>query len=101
MTGKPFINRVKIFRDYMFRKTEVSSLPVEYVIEVSGVCNLRCPMCPCTILQKDTERGMMGRSTLKTIVSKIKNYAGFVFLIGRGEPLLNPDFIKLVKICKM
>jgi radical SAM protein with 4Fe4S-binding SPASM domain len=94
-----FINRVRLFTDYVLKKYKVSSFPEEYVIEVSKACNLKCVMCP--LFQKDVEQGIMERSVFETIVHKIKDHAGFVFLIGRGEPLLHPDFIEYVKLCKM
>ena len=100
MSLKSFSNRLKIFRDYSLKKSRVSSYPVEYYLDISEVCNLMCPMCSCTILHKDKNRAVMQLNTFETIIQKIKNYAGFIFLTGKGEPLLNPNFIEFVKICK-
>jgi radical SAM protein with 4Fe4S-binding SPASM domain len=97
---KSFFNRLKLFRDYLLRKPKVSSYPVEYYLDISEVCNLNCPMCSCTILHKDKNRAVMQLDTFKTIIRKIKEYAGFILLTGKGEPLLNPNFIEFVRICK-
>jgi len=51
-------------------------------------------------MQKDRKKAVMELSTFETIIHKIKNYAGFILLTGKGEPLLNPNFVEFVKICK-
>ncbi len=93
-------NRLRLFCDYKFRKAEVKSYPVEYVVEVSSLCDLDCPMCPSTMKNKAQRKGLMKRETFQWIIQRIKSYAELVLLIGAGEPLLNPYFIEFVGICK-
>lgn len=100
MSLRSFSNSLRVFRDYALKKTKVSSYPIEYYLDISEVCNLNCPMCSCTIMHKNKNRDVMQLDTFEAIIRKIKGYAGFILLTGKGEPLLNPNFIEFVKICK-
>jgi hypothetical protein len=39
-------NRAKLLWGYLARRTRLSGLPVEYIVETTAKCNLYCPMCP-------------------------------------------------------
>lgn len=62
-------------------------------IEITNVCNLKCPFCP----PHNREQRFMNFEEFKTILEKIKVYSEYIYLHVKGEPLLHPDFDKIVK----
>lgn len=75
-------------------KTECNYLPVKVDYEVSNHCNFRCTMCLMSELGDDRPANMSFEDFKKSIDSQ----QGLVEvkLQGLGEPLLNPDFFKMV-----
>lgn len=74
------------------------------VINVSNVCNLKCPYCPN---REDSFRksnlyygDYMSIKTIKKIKESLDkiNYTGEVSITGFGEPLLNPHIDEILKI---
>jgi hypothetical protein len=76
----------------------------DYVVEVSGACNLRCISCP-RAGARPTGRAapMMGVETFKRVVDKIRRedaFVGNLQLYQWGEPTLNrhlPDMIRYAR----
>ena len=67
-------------------------------IEITTFCNFNCKMC-LRNFQKDNYQNMpleQFEALAKQIFPKIKK----VVLYGHGEPLIHPDFEKLVKIAR-
>ena len=65
-------------------------------IEVSSNCNLRCPSCS---LSREVNPGRsMSPSEFESILDRLPFIPPSVSLNGIGEPLVNPDFFKLVDI---
>ncbi len=67
-------------------------------IEITTLCNFNCKMC-LRSFQKDTYQNMpleQFEALAKQIFPKIKK----VVLYGHGEPLMHPDFEKIVKITR-
>ena len=85
------LNRLNIASDILNKRSEVKGLPVEYVLEVSSRCNLRCKMCPIGSVTRAT--GFMEPDVFEIIVNKIAPYAELIYLIGLGEPLYNIHFL--------
>lgn len=70
-------------------------------INLSNVCNYRCPFCPQSFGYK-SKKGFMSIETAKEIAEQMKecDFKGYICVAGFGEPSLNPDFIKIVEIFK-
>lgn len=64
-------------------------------IEITNICNLSCPFCPPTNRKKE----IMKYDDFKTILHKIKPYTDYIYLHVKGEPLLHPDFDKILSLC--
>jgi radical SAM protein with 4Fe4S-binding SPASM domain len=70
--------------------------PTTVQIECSSNCNLRCPSCS---LSREVNPGRhISTDDLRTILDKLHFQPKTVSLNGIGEPLINPDFLKLVDI---
>lgn len=84
----------------------LENAPLNMDIEISSACNLRCPMCDRTIeMEKGEERayhsGLMNFDLYKKIIDEavaIGVYA--VKLNWRGEPLMHPRVVEMVRYAK-
>jgi radical SAM protein with 4Fe4S-binding SPASM domain len=68
-------------------------------IEVSGLCNASCFYCPNTLYRKNWDGRILTLNEFMQIVPYLKKVK-LLHLQGWGEPFLNPDFFKFVKIAK-
>ena len=73
----------------------VAAFPRTITIETTSVCNLDCVMCNHG-LEKDPGLYHHFQPTLVDKLQDIIPYAKYVQLHGSGEPLMNPDFWKIL-----
>ncbi|MCP4378240.1 MAG: radical SAM protein [bacterium] len=79
----------------------VGGFPLFIDVEVTSVCNLRCPFCATTYRGDKIARGFMPFDTLKKIVDEgADNDLYGIKLNIRGEPLLHPKIDSLVAYAK-
>lgn len=83
--------------EYARGATILRSLPVDLVLQVSTVCNLRCVMCPHGTGAVDHPRHMP-LDVLERVEVFIASAARMI-VSGLGEPLLAPAFWRLVESC--
>lgn len=79
----------------------VGEFPLFIDIEVTSVCNLKCPFCATTYRGDEIKKGFMPFDTLKKIINEgaKNNLYGVKFNI-RGEPLLHSEIVDFVKYAK-
>jgi len=77
--------------------TRPRSLPYRLVIDVTNVCNLRCPFCPTGKRLKGRDRGFMSLERYKRIVDEIGDYVYLLDLFNWGEPLLHQSLCEMVQ----
>lgn len=74
-------------------------MPKSFIIEVTNICNQRCAMCPWySLMKRKTE--MMSYEQFEKIFKKIKKHAEAISFYLMGEPFLNRDIFKMIKLCK-
>ena len=79
------------------RPTTTPPLPTELQLEVTGACNLACEMCLVSYRPKLGKRsGAMSFELFKEIVDALPDLRRLT-LQGLGEPLLAPDFFRMVE----
>src|SRR4030065_1433530 len=91
-----FLNLPKIYFSYIFRTKKCNYLPIRLWIETSSRCNLACRLC----VNKDIDpslKGDMDFELYKKIIDDVKQYVFDVNLFHRGEPLLNPHIIDMIR----
>lgn len=91
-----FFNLPKIYFSYIFRTKKCNYLPIRLWIETSSRCNLACRLC----VNKDIDpslKGDMDFKLYKKIIDDVKQYVFDVNLFHRGEPLLNPHIIDMIR----
>jgi radical SAM protein with 4Fe4S-binding SPASM domain len=93
---KHFFGLPKIYFSYIFKKRKCSYLPIRLWIETSSRCNLECRLCVNKDIDPDL-KGNMDFSLYKKIIDEVKDYVFDVNLFHRGEPLIHPRIIDMVK----
>lgn len=85
------------------QKMDPGDFPVHLDIETTNACNLRCPMCPRTVLEleKKGKVGHMDFGFYKSLIDQgAENGLCSVKLNYLGEPLVHPDVVKQVGYAK-
>lgn len=94
-------------RHYLFKKLADKTgwlskreIPDFLNIEPTSFCNLKCRLCPTgnNILARD--KGFMTLEIFKKILFGWNSKRTNIYLGGFGEPLLNKDFLEMVRISK-
>lgn len=65
-------------------------------IEISNVCNLKCPFCAPTSRSNE----VMTAEKFAHIVKEVKNYSDYIYLHVKGEPLIHPQFSEILNIAQ-
>jgi len=79
----------------------VGEFPLFIDIESTSVCNLRCPFCSSTYLNKKIKKGFITFELVKKIIDEgTDNGLYGVKFNFRGEPLLHPEIHSFVKYAK-
>jgi radical SAM protein with 4Fe4S-binding SPASM domain len=91
-------NRVKLLWGYLARRTTLSGLPVEYIVETTAKCNLYCPMCPRETHKQPKED--MADDIFERLVRQSGSSAEHMMLIGLGEPFMDPKIFDRIEYCE-
>lgn len=75
--------------------------PLFIDIEVTNMCNLKCPFCARTFKENKMQKGFIAFNTVKRIINEgaDNNLYGVKFNI-RGEPLLHPQIYEFIQYAK-
>jgi len=68
-------------------------------VEVTSHCNAACVYCPHDAFRDHWENRHIPLELFESLLPAFRR-AGLVFLQGWGEPLLHPEFERLVRLCK-
>lgn len=84
------------------RNQIVSEYPLLVDVELSTMCNLKCPMCYTTTdeFKKKANVKLMDFEFFKKIFDEIGGKVPALRLSLRGEPTLHPSFIECIKYAK-
>jgi radical SAM protein with 4Fe4S-binding SPASM domain len=81
----------------MFAKADkVFGYPTHLTLDVTNICNLKCPLCPTGVGAPGRKKGMMPLTTYKKIIDEIGTYLVSIDLFNWGEPLLNRDVSAMI-----
>jgi len=85
------------------RSFHISEYPLLVDLELSTICNLRCPMC-YTITEEfrsKVKTGLMQFELFTKVIDEIAGKTPAVRLSLRGEPTIHPRFIDAVRYAKL
>ena len=71
-------------------------------VNLSNVCNFKCPFCPQSKDWPIKDPKFMSLDTAKEIAKQLKsfNFQGYICTAGFGEPALNPQFMEILEAFK-
>lgn len=86
------------------KNKKTTEFPIHLDIETTNICNLRCPMCPRTIMlasESFSDLGFMTREDYARIIDEgASNGLKSIKLNYLGEPLSHPDVVWQVQYAK-
>lgn len=74
----------------------MKDFPVFVEVELTNYCNLRCIMCPYTIMTRP--KGYMSESTFRKAMKECRGKVKNTYLHQIGEPLLHPKLIQFIEL---
>jgi radical SAM protein with 4Fe4S-binding SPASM domain len=96
----PFSNAMRLLRIYYHyrrRSIDLPYMPIFAGIETTGLCNLRCTMCPHGQEKyRSRKRGHMSFDVFKRVVDEAKDFIYDADLFGGGESLLHPQIFEMI-----
>ena len=91
-------NRWRLLTGYLAGRSDIPSFPMTLIVENTGKCNLKCPMCPREL--GEYEDVDLDFGIFKRLIDEVRHRTELVFPWGGGEPMLNPDIYRMVRYCK-
>src|SRR3989339_413672 len=92
----------KAIYNYYFgniKSGEVRRFPSNIFVELTNICNLKCPICASRKMERP--KGYMDFGLYKKIIDECSQYGKVdVMLHMFGESLLHKDFIKMIRYGK-
>lgn len=93
--------KIKIFK--LLGLPKIWGLPCNILVEPARNCNYACLMCPMQLdglANFKTENNILPFRHFKSIIDEIGDYLLTIRLWHYGEPLLNPEFLDMVRYAK-
>ena len=75
------------------------NMPDFYIIEITNKCNLKCPACPWHTCMK-RELHDMTYEEFENVFNKILPYAKYICFYVMGEPFLNKNWFRFVRMAE-
>ncbi|MBC7333329.1 MAG: SPASM domain-containing protein [Actinobacteria bacterium] len=87
---------IKIYLSYLFKKINLSYLPIKLWIELTNHCNLKCNLCPNQKIPS-SDKGYMDWDTFKKIIDEAEGKVRDLNLFHRGESFLHPRLFDMIE----
>jgi radical SAM protein with 4Fe4S-binding SPASM domain len=84
----------------IFRNVKNKCLPEALSIEISSVCNLKCPQCPTGLGKIKRKNKFIDKELYVGVLDDVSPTLWHLFLYFQGEPLMNSDFAYYIKEAK-
>lgn len=91
---RAFRQVLALSRDYKLKRPICSQPPFRMWIDLTTVCNLRCPICPQSV--RPLVPAYMDFNLYKKIIDEIKEYVFDINLAVIGESLLHPRLSEMI-----
>jgi len=86
--------------EYKRSVLQLKSLPPQVILDITNICNLKCPLCPTGLGLIDRSKGRMSLKMYENILDQLKARTQVIHLYNWGEPLLLKDFPRYCEIAR-
>lgn len=93
------MNLMRVGMDGLFQSNYAHGLPPIIQLELTNICNLRCPLCPTGSNSLERSKGFMSLETFRRILDDLGDVLIAVYLFCFGEPTMNKDLPKMIEEC--
>jgi len=104
---RPFSKRLKRYLNFCLSnlnhrllREHVRTYPLKATIDISNVCNLRCPICQVGSKTLPHPRGLMTYEMFESILKEIGDYLFEIEYYRYGEPLTNRELPSMVALAR-
>lgn len=98
------VNLSKLILSYSYsrfsKNSNIWGLPYAIAFEPTTACNLKCPECPSGLRKFTRPIGNAEYQLFENTINQTDKHAFYLTLYFQGEPLINPDFYKMVRKAK-
>lgn len=105
MRSNRFVRQVNAFKaGYSYFISGISGypstygMPVNMGIEISSLCNLRCPECSNGSGAMTRNKGFMNIELYRKIINELRPFIYNINLYFQGEPMLHPEFFDFLEL---
>jgi radical SAM protein with 4Fe4S-binding SPASM domain len=101
--GMPLRKRANLLStglNLLYRSARPWGWPVHAHIELSSICNLRCPVCPTGVGRPARPRELMPMGLYERFMADAGPYLLTASLWTWGEPLLHPQVAEAIRIAR-
>jgi len=88
------------YLEYKKSVVKLKSLPPQVIIDITNICNLKCPLCPTGLGLLDRNKSRMNFELYEKILDQLKTKTQVIHLYNWGEPLLLHDFPRYCEIAR-
>lgn len=104
LTLPRLLNLVKVWSSLLLSKTVRRpvnwGMPYVLTVEPTNVCNLSCPQCDTGAGLLRRTKGFLDIGLYEKILQDHRRSLLYLLLYDQGEPLLHPDYVRLVRMAK-
>jgi len=79
------------------KSDRVIGYPSHLFMDITNICNLRCPLCPTGVGTPGRKKGIMPLETFKKIINDMQRYLISIDLFNWGEPFLNKHVYDMIR----
>ncbi|MGM0365719.1 MAG: radical SAM/SPASM domain-containing protein [Actinomycetota bacterium] len=90
---------IRAYLSYIKRTKKPGYFPLRVWVEVTNICNLKCPICPNKDIPQE-EKGLMDFSLYRNIIDQLGTKVNDIYLFHRGEPFLHPELADMIAYAK-
>lgn len=100
LTPQKLVNYVRNRWEFKNLRPVLNSFPPQVIIDITNICNLKCPLCPTGARLLDREKGKMDIRLYEDLLDQLKAKVLVIHLYNWGEPLMLRKFEQYCHLAK-
>lgn len=99
-TAKQKANLIRTVINLKTTKINISNYPIRLTIDPCNICHLKCILCPTGAKASGKKFGKLNLDSYQKILDECGDYLWFIKFYNWGEPLLNKDLFKMIRLAR-